>query len=575
MPVTQTYGSTFIRIDGAVKQALEQARARLLFAVTLVVFGFVSVVFRLVTIAWIHQPVDIADETVDSVTQAQIARGEILDRNGVMLATNLITQSLYANPREISSAKDAAVALKSIFPDTNTASLQKKLEAGRDFIWIRRNLSPQEQFAVNNLGIPGLYFQPEQKRIYPHGHLFSHVLGIVGQDGIGLSGMEKTWDKELRANDDDLSAMPPPKQLSLDVRVQDVMYAELAGAMQRFHAIGATGIVLDANNGEIISLVSLPDFDPNNPDKINPDYGFNRASYGIYEMGSVFKAFTMAMALDSGKIALNHSFDASKPIRIARYVISDFHPENRWLTLPEIFKHSSNIGTAKIAVEIGEETQKKFLKKLGLLDVLPLELPERGVPLFPKVWKKVQSMTIAYGHGIAVTPLHAVAATAAMVNGGIWYKPSFIKHDGEIKGERVIKKQTSNAMRKLFHLVVADGTGEKAEVPGYLVGGKTGTSEKIVNGRYDTSKRISSFIGAFPMHQPKYVVLVMLDEPKAQEDTFGYATGGWTAAPAVARIIAQIAPLLGVSPVDEESIEIKEAMRIEEGPEHKHIAAND
>jgi cell division protein FtsI (penicillin-binding protein 3) len=434
----------------------------------------------------------------------------------------------------------------------SVAELKAKLGADKSFVWLQRNLTPRQQMDVTRLGIPGLYFQAEEKRVYPLGALASHVVGFTDLDNRGLSGVEDSFE-------DVLAGGRHPVQLSIDVRIQQIMHEELTRGIADFNGIGGAGIVLDARTGELLAMVSLPDFDPNQAGTAGPDQRFNRATLGIYEMGSTFKVFNTAMALDSGRIQLTDKFDTTKPIQIGRYTIHDFEPMHRWLSVPEIFMLSSNIGAARMAMEMGTDSQKSFLAKVGMLRPVSVELPELGRPLYPSEWRPINTMTIAFGHGIAVSPLHVVSGVAAMVNGGIMRPATLIKRapDEVSDGQRVISPNTSNLMRELFRLVVQAGTGKSAEAPGYLVGGKTGTAEKQVAKGYSTNARLASFVGAFPMSDPRYIVLVMVDEPKPNAHSYGFATGGWVAAPVVSRIVQRMAPLLGMAPVPNDAPETK------------------
>ncbi len=545
-----------LRVGNAYKQALEIVRNRLFFVIVIFALAFFTLGIRLCNLVFFGT--EVAENSRDSELAAlQYERGEIVDRNGVLLAVNLATGSLYANPKQIMDAKDAAKQLTQTLPGLNYSDLLSKLSSEKSFIWIKRNLTPHEQTMVNNLGLPGLYFKKEEKRVYPHGRLFSHVLGYVGIDGHGQAGIERQYDKFLLEEE----SQDQPLQLSLDVRVQQIIYQALAGSVHEFHAIGGTALVMDTNNGEILGMVSQPDFNSNNVGASPPLARFNRSTLGVYEMGSIFKSFTLAMALDSGATKMTDVFDATNPIKIGGFTISDAHAQARPLTLPEVFKYSSNIGAAKIALVTGEKLQQNYLKKFGMLNALALETPERGQPIFPKIWRKINLMTIAYGHGIAVTPVHVASGISALVNGGVLYPATLIKRksDVEIAYERVIKKSTSEEMRKLFRLVVESGTGKKAEVEGYMVGGKTGTAEKIAGKGYSESAKLSSFVGAFPINNPRYVVFVTLDEPKGTKETGGYATGGMVAAPAVSSIVEGIAPVLGVPPVGYNAGVIKSA----------------
>jgi cell division protein FtsI (penicillin-binding protein 3) len=537
----------FVAVDGAVKQTLEMSRSRLVFTCIFFCLAYVALAVRLLDLGMAGTTADLNDRrAVPLLPELKLSRGALLDRNGVMIATNLATASLYANAKEVIEPEEAALRLNEIFPSLPYDQLLSQLTSKKSFVWLKRKLTPKEQQQVNNLGIPGLYFQREEKRVYPHGHVASHLVGMVGMDGHGLMGLEKKYDSYLLSEE----GVEHPLQLSVDIRVQDILHEELETAMKEFKALGAAGIIMKANTGEILAMSSLPDFDPNNPSKVDESLTFNRATFGVYEMGSTFKGFTIAQALDQKIIRLSDSYDATKPIVFGGFTIRDFHPEGKWLTVPEIFIESSNIGTARIAVDIGEQRQRAFMEKLGMLSPLQFDLPELGSPLYPSKWRRINAMTIAFGHGLAVTPLHLVRGTAAMVNGGKLLEPTLIKQkDGSYpEAEQIISPRTSAIMRKLYRMVVEKGTGSKANVAGYLVGGKTGTAEKLENGHYKHGANLSSFVGAFPIDNPEYVIFVMLDEPKGNAATFGFTTGGYTAAPFVGSIVSRIAPMLGIMP---------------------------
>jgi cell division protein FtsI (penicillin-binding protein 3) len=535
-----------LRIDGAGKSALDTARSRLLVGGGLIAAAFLAVGIRLVDVSVIETPEQTRTASLRTVAgPMKMARAEIVDRNGVLLATSLGTASLYADPRKVPNAAAAARRLIGVLPERSEAELTSLLSSDKPFVWIDRNLTPREQYEVNRLGIPGLDFQAEDRRVYPNGPLAAHALGFTSIDNVGLAGIEQSFDESLKTRRD-------PLALSLDVRVQQVLRHELATQIDKFGAIGGGGIVLDVATGEVIAMVSLPDFDPNAPAGADEEERFNRMTLGVYELGSVFKIFNHALALESGVATLASSYDATRPIRIGRFTISDYHAEKRWLSLPEIFTHSSNIGSAKMALDVGGPAQKKFMSDLGLLRRTSIELPEQGAPMYPATWREVNTMTIAFGHGIAVSPLHLAMAVAATVNGGILHPPTLIRREpgAAVPGTRVLSAATSQQMRQLLRLVVADGTGRNADAPGYFVGGKTGTAEKQVNGRYKRKALISSFVAAFPIHAPRYVVVALLDEPKGIKASYGYATGGWTAAPVISRVIQRAGPLLGIAPVD-------------------------
>lgn len=551
-----------VRLEGAAKQALDVSRGRLVIGIGLFSLVFCLLAGRLVELTVLHgaEPVVARGGNPDLVAQtALMDRQPVVDRQGNILATNLKIASLFADPRKVLNAREAAVRLAQVLPELSAGEVQASLSADKSFVWLKRGLTPREQYEVNRLGIPGLYFHNEQRRVYPQGPLAVHVLGYTDIDGKGISGIEQHFDEQLR----DPSRTGDPLELSIDIRVQHVVRDEVARAMEQFQAIGGGGIVLDIHTGEVIAMVSLPDFDPANPGDASKDARFNRITLGVYEMGSTMKTLNTAMALDYGTVRLSGGYDATDPIQISRFTIRDDHPKKRWLSVPEIYMYSSNIGSAKMAVDVGAERQREFMARLGMLNRPAIELPEVGAPLIPRQWKTVETMTISYGHGLSVTPLQLASATAAIVNGGVLHPPTLIKRPPglPVPGRQVIRRDVSDTMRKLMLLVTEEGTGRKGSVDGYLVGGKTGTSEKVNDrGGYNRKALFNTFVAAFPMHNPRYIVQVMLDEPKGNKSTFGFASAGWTSAPTNSRIISRIAPLLGVPPVDENSPAIRQAM---------------
>ena len=559
-----------IRLEGSRKQALETGRTRLLVAAMSFTLAFSLIGWRLVDLGLMveqHEPSLARSLASDAL---ETGRADIVDRNGVVLATTMPTASLYANPQHVRDPETAAERLAAVLPELSPAELRAKLASGRSFVWLQRNLTPRQEYAVNALGVPGLYFQREQRRFYPHGSLTPHAVGFTGVDNQGLAGIEQSFDEVLRGS-------AQPLALSLDLRVQHLLASELAGAMQEFSAVGAAGAVMDARTGELLAMVSLPTFDPEKPAAAPGDARFNRASLGIYEMGSVFKIFTTAMALDRGVVRLSDGYDVRQPIRVARFTIRDFHPKNRWLSVPEIFMYSSNIGTVHMVMDAGTPVQQQFLKQLGLLQPASVELSEVGQPLVPSPWREINTMTISYGHGLAVSPLQLTAAVATVVNGGTEVRPTLLRQDpaSPPRGAQVISARTSEQMRQLMRLVVVKGTGGKANAKGYLVGGKTGTADKTSGRGYARDARIASFVGAFPMDDPRYVVFAMLDEPKPTKETYGYATGGWVAAPLVGRLVERIAPLLGVTPREDGEAMIREMIAdIEMRAEGRQLASN-
>jgi len=546
-----------IRIEGDRKTAIETGRNRLMVAGALFTAAFAVIGVRVVDVSVFSDTAEPRYSRSIAKDEKHTGRADIVDRNGVLMATSLRTASLYANPRLVLDPEQAALQLATALPDIDVKDIENKLRSNRGFVWLKRHLTPRQQYAVNRLGIPALNFQREERRMYPMGSLAAHALGFTDIDNRGLAGVERYFDKELRTRQENMA-------LSIDVRVQHVMEHELGLAMKKFSAIGAAGLVMDVNTGEVVAMSSLPSFDPNQPGDIDQDLRFNRTTLGVYEMGSTFKIFTTAMALDAGTVSLEGGYDATNPIRIARFTIRDFHAKKRWLSVPEIFMYSSNIGTVKMALDVGIPGHRNFLTSIGMMKPVAIELSETGAPLTPDRWREINSMTISFGHGLAVSPLHLVAGVSAMVNGGIYRTPTLIRREPtEVSvGKRVIAADTSAKMRRLMRLVVENGTGRNAAAPGYLVGGKTGTAEKVSGHGYKKKALISSFVAAFPMHKPRYVVLVMLDEAKGIKETFGYATGGWVAAPAVGAIVQRIAPVLGLRPI-KDSAEVRDALSIE------------
>jgi cell division protein FtsI (penicillin-binding protein 3) len=485
--------------------------------------------------------------------QIAAARPRILDRNGAIMALDIQMKSLFAEPRLIEEPEEVFQALKTVLPDLNYTKTMRHLTSDAGFRWLKREITPRQQAQILELGLPGIDFRSETRRFYPGGPTASTILGQTDIDNRGIAGFEKhlddTWLRELHQSGFALSKGLEPVETTIDMRVQHYVRAALLEAMEKYQAIAAAGIVLDAKTGEVVAMSSLPDFDPNRPKK--DDEMLNRISGGVFEMGSTFKMFTTAMALDSGLVSLGSKFDARRPIRIGRRTITDFHGKKRILTVPEVFIYSSNIGTAKMADVVGIPGQQEFLNRIGLLTRMEgFELPEVARPRQPKVWKKVHSITISFGHGVSTTPLQTAVAAAAMVNGGTLFPPTLLPRSPEMAkaiGRPVLKPETSDAMRYMMRLNVLRGSGRRSEVPGYLVGGKTGTAEKVVDGRYSRDKRFNAFVSAFPIDDPRYVVLVTIDEPKPEEGQ-RYATAGMNAAPTVARIISRAAPALGVKP---------------------------
>jgi cell division protein FtsI (penicillin-binding protein 3) len=483
------------------------------------------------------------------------ARPDILDRNGEVLATDVVTPSLFASPRRIIDADEASELLIAVMPDLASTDLRERLASRRGFVWLKREISPKQQLEVHKLGVPGLGFLNETRRIYPKAAEVSHVIGHVNVDNQGIAGLEKWLDSnglaDLHRAGFASDRNQAPINLSLDLRVQHAVRDELIWAREKFKAVAAAGVVADVRTGEILALVSVPDYDPNNPREALDPTRINRLTTGVYEMGSTFKALTIAMGLDSGKVKLNSTFDARMPLRFGKFDIHDFHAQNRVLSVPEIFTYSSNIGAARVALAVGVEGHKAFLRKLGQLDRLRTELPESAEPILPKRWGELNTITISFGHGLSVAPLQAVMGIAALVNGGRLIPPTLLKRTEQealAKSHQVIKPETSTMMRYLMRLNAEKGSAAKVDVKGYYIGGKTGTAEKVVNGRYSKNKVLTDFMAVMPSDDPRYLIMVMLDEPQGIAETHGFATAAWNAGPASARIIARIAPLLGVEP---------------------------
>lgn len=526
------------------KQNSNMVRNRLVFIMSVFTLLFVIVGIKATEVTLLG--VETKRNSKSSTSNREVSRSEIIDRNGQLLATNLKTASIYANPQEILDIEEAAAALAETLPDTDLTSLLADLSGEGEFTWVKRNISPKEQKAVNDLGLPGVYFTEDKKRVYPHGNLLAHILGYTNIDSKGIAGIEREFEELMTFDGEE------PLQLSIDLKLQHILRDELAKQMIAYDAIGAAGVLLNAQTGETLGMVSLPDFDPNMPAIATQEQKFNRLTLGTYEMGSTFKPFTAAMALDLGTATMKSKYDATKPIKFGRHRISDYHAKKRVLSLPEVIMFSSNIGTAKMAQQVGVVDHKAFVKKLGLLDRAEIEIPEKGHPQAPKAWKEINGMTISFGHGIAVTPVHMAKAFMPMVNGGNMHPITLIKKKpGDIiQSEKIITSKTSDQIRGLLRLVVEHGTGGGASASGYLVGGKTGTAEKITDGKYDKDRLIASFAGAFPMNDPKYIVLAIFDEPK-QQKRWVRPTGGVVAAPAVGKIIARMGPSLGIKPQQE------------------------
>ena len=492
-------------------------------------------------------------------------RADIVDRNGVLLATNMVTSAIYVETRQMVDKEGVAEGLAAIFPDLDAATLLARFERPGNFHWIRSEISPEQQQAVFDMGQPGVFFGPRETRIYPQGQRMGHVLGgsRYEREGAraaeleGVAGIEFTFDERLG----DPAQVNTPLMLSIDMRVQNATRDVLEAQMQRFGAIGAAAVVMDADNGEIVAMVSLPDFDPNDrpaPQGPEGDLLFSRASQGVYELGSTFKAFAAANAMERGVAGPNTIIDTRGPLTWGRFRIRDFHNYGPELTLTDVMVKSSNIGTARLALETGTEAQQDFLRELGFFDPSPVELPEaRGArPLLPPRWSELSTMTISYGHGLAATPLHMATAYASLVNGGLRVRPTLIAGaPAPTEADRIVSETTSHALNRMLRAVVSRGTARFADIEGYSVGGKTGTADKPIAGGYAEDRVIATFAGMFPSHDPEYVIVVTLDEPEDRSGPVVRRTAGWTAAPTMGQIVTRIAPILGLRPEPEMILE--------------------
>lgn len=483
------------------------------------------------------------------------SRPDIVDRNGVVIATDVAANSLFADPGLILDRDEVAEKLARALPGIDPADLRRQLaDRTRRFVWIRRGLAPVEAQRVHDLGLPGLAFRREPKRVYPGGTLVGHVIGQVNPDNRGIAGIERHIDESggVEAVQGASASAATPVRLSLDLGAQHAVADELAAAAARYQAVGAAGLVMHVETGEVVAAASWPSIDPNvagaSLDADRPD----RLQGGVYELGSIFKAVTVAMALEDGQATLDKTYDVTVPLVFGRHQIRDLHPLGRPLSVRDIFLHSSNVGAAMLGLESGNSRQLVFLARMGLLEPIRTEIGPVAPPLLPQRWDTVETATIAFGHGLAVAPLQFAAATATLVNGGRRVQPTFLagRNRSSTHGETILLPETSAALRELMRLNVtmAHGTGRRAEVDGYRVGGKTGTAELPGKGGYLAKSVISSFVGAMPMDRPAYVILVSLFEPQAAPGTNGGITAGLNAAPVTAAIVRRIAPILGVLP---------------------------
>jgi cell division protein FtsI (penicillin-binding protein 3) len=536
-----------LRLVGQRRQTLAVIHQRLMFGM-LVYAGIVAIIA--LRILWLAAFGDHAGRK-QGLTSLVPERGDIVDRDGQPLARTIDAWTIALHPGKVIGDKlSLARHLAQLMPEKSEEQYFALLKSSdKPFFYLRRRASPTLVEAVNALGEPGLAIQSEPDRLYPQTSLAAHVIGYTDIDGHGAAGAERAFDQYLS----DPATRGQPLVLSISSRVQQALEHELSSAMTTFSAIGAAGVVMDVRTGELLAMTSLPAMNPNVPGQTTPDQMFNRATLGVFELGSTFKPFTLAMAMDSGVVSgPGQVYNCPDTLPAYGHVVHDTHPFGRQCTVAEIMMESSNIGMAQMADHLGTARQKAWLKKMGFLDKAEIELRERGRPLTPGArWGPFETMTIGFGQGIAVAPLQLAMGYATLFDGGIYHPPTILKvgPGHQLRpGRRVFTADTSYRMRSLLRLVVMKGTGRKADAPGYRVGGKTGTAQKIINGRYSQSINITSFAGVFPMDDPRYVIVVMLDEPKATKDTYGFTTAGWNVAPVVSRTVSRIAPMLGVQP---------------------------
>jgi cell division protein FtsI (penicillin-binding protein 3) len=551
-------GSRFRSVRGlrtgvfAVKVSKSPARIRLAAWVFLGIYGVIAT--KLLDFGLRPDPpASIKGAASDAIAAA---RPDILDRNGEILATDVKVVSVFAEPRRIIDKDEAVELLTAVLPGVDARELRERLGSRKGFVWVKRAITPRQQQEVHHLGLPGVGFLPESKRVYPNGPIAAHVLGFANLDGVGISGLEKYIDGQGLADLHGAGFSLTPENLkpittSLDLKATYALRDELAKGIAKFRAKAGAAAILDVSTGEVVAMASLPDYDPNTPaDALDPNH-INRLSVGVYEMGSTFKAISLAMALDLGKVTLRSRVDARESLRYGHFTIHDFHATHRVLSVPEVFTYSSNIGAARLALMAGVDAHKAFLAKMGQLSRLHTELPESAEPLVPKNWGELNTMTIAFGQGLNVAPLQAMMAVAALANGGLLIPPTFLKRSEEGSKKdapRVVKPETSEAMRYLMRLNAEVGTAKIADIKGYFVGGKTGTADKIIHGHYSKDRVLTTFMAVAPADKPKYLILTLLDEPQALPETGGYRTAAWNAGPVTGKIIERTGPLLGLAP---------------------------
>ena len=541
-----------VRTAGIRQKHMILAQQRLMILMLLFGAAMLLIAVRLLFVGLFDGPSGRSAATAGDIP----ARGDIIDRNGVPLARTINAYAIRVDPAKLINDPDyLAGELVRVFPDMDYAAVRAKLTGGRA-TYIRRRALPDQVKAVNAIGEIGFDFPREQDRLYPQLSLASHILGFANADGRGVMGIEGAFDDRLS----DSARRGEPLALSIDARVQGILESELGSAVSNLEAIGGAGVILDANSGEILAMASLPTFNINKVGESPLGARRNAVTHNLYELGSTFKPITVAAAIDAGTARdMARRYDATAPIAIAGFNIRDIHPQKRWLNVPETLMHSSNIVTARIADDLGVERMQQVYQQLEFRNRPHIEIRERAKPLWPSSWGRLTNMTVGYGHGIAVTPLHLASAYAALVNGGVWRPATLLRHEGALpKGRQVFKSATSARMRQLLRMIVVDGTGKQADAPGYRVGGKTGSAEKPSAGGYNRSSVVATFAAAFPMDNPRYVVVAMIDEPKGNAFSSGQRTAGWTAAPVVRKVVMRAGPMLGVIPDDGRDVDVSD-----------------
>ncbi len=521
---------------------LDRARNRIVVGVMAFAMAYLFIALRLCDVMVFRSQGERQRMNDKRSAELVLERADIVDRQGEILATHLVTASVYANPKVIINAREAAEKLCALVPELDFEMTLNRLTSEKGFVWIMRHIPPKLQQAVNHLGIPGIYLQKDQRRVYPHGPMACHVLGYCGLDNVGLSGIEKYFDLKLRQD-------KAPLVLSIDIRAQHIVHDELKSAIDEFQALAGNAMLMDLASGELLAMVSLPDFDPNQPSQNVKESIFNRNTLGVYEPGSTFKIFNTAIALETNRIKLTTVYDARHPIKVGRFTITDWRPKHSGiLTVQDTVMHSSNIASAKIALDFGLDWQRKYFIRFGLHTKPKLEIPEIAAPLVNKHPTEATLISNSYGYGISVSPLQTFQAVAALINNGEFRHLTLLRQKMPVVGEPIVSKQTAASIRKVMRMVVVGGSGKSAEVEGYPVIGKTGSAHIVRGRRYHANDKTTSFLAAFPADKPKYLLLVMLDSPKPTHKTHGFSTGGWNACPTAGKMVARLAPMLGLAP---------------------------